>query len=196
MRRSHLILVAVTVLLAGSLLGGVLREARADGPARSTKSAQLAESGLALQERARRTGDAALYPAAERALSDAVRLDPANATAVRGLAALAGSRHRFGEMLGLARRALALEPQSADVHGLLGDALLELGRYREAFAAFDRLAALKPSAGAYARIAYARELRGDLDGALDAMELAIDSAAAGEPSALMRTLAANLLVAA
>ena len=196
MRRSHLILVAVTVLLAASLLGGVLREARADGPARSTKSAQLAEAGLALQERARRTGDAALYPAAERALSDAVRLDPANATAVRGLAALAGSRHQFREMLGLARRALALEPQSADVHGLLGDALLELGRYQQAFAAFDRLAALKPSAGAYARIAYARELRGDLDGALDAMELAIDSAAAGEPSALMRTLAANLLVAA
>jgi tetratricopeptide (TPR) repeat protein len=196
MRRSRFILagIAAAVLFASSLLGGVLREARADEPARSTESAQLAQRGLALQERARRTGDPALYPASERAFREAIRLDPTNATAVRGLAALAGSRHRFDEMLSLARRALALEPQSADPHGVLGDALLELGRYREAFAAFDRLVALKPSAGAYARVSYARELRGDLDGALEAIELAIDAAAPGEPSALMRTLAGNLLI--
>jgi tetratricopeptide (TPR) repeat protein len=98
-------------------------------------------------------------------------------------------------MLELAQRALELEPASADVHGILGDALLELGRYEEAFAAFDRLATLKPSAAAYARISYARELRGDVEGALEALELAIDSAASGEPSALMRTLAGNLLLA-
>lgn len=193
--RRLLFLAVALVALAGSLLGGVLREARADAPLRSTESERLAKRGLELQERARRTSDAALYPAAELAFRDALRLDETNAAAVRGLAALTGSRHRFREMLPLARRALELEPLAADAHGLLGDALLELGRYREAFAEFDRLAALKPSAGAYARIAYARELRGDLDGALEAMELAIDSAATGEPSALMRTLAGNLLLA-
>jgi tetratricopeptide (TPR) repeat protein len=193
--KTLLFLVAAATVLAASLLGGVLREARADAPARTADAARLAERGLDLQERARRAGDAALYPAAERAFRDALRADPANAIAVRGLAALAGSRHRFAEMLRLARRAQALEPQSADVHGLLGDALLELGRYDEAFAAFDRLATLKPSAGAYARISYARELRGDVDGALEALELAIDAAAPGEPSALMRTLSGNLLLA-
>lgn len=194
MTRLLLLLAAAATVLVASLLGGVLREARADAP-RTPESERLAQRGLELQERARRTGDPALYPAVERDLRRALHLDSGNAMAVRGLAALAGSRHRFREMLALARRALALEPQSADVHGILGDALLELGRYREAFAAFDRLAALKPSAGAYARVAYARELRGDRDGALEAIELAIDSAATGEPSALMRTLAGNLLLA-
>ncbi len=194
MKRSLLILVTVAAVVAAALLGGTLREARADAAPANAESVRLAEQGLQLQERARRTGDPALYPAAERAFRDAIQLDSRNATAVRGLAALTGSRHRFGEMLPLARRALELEPESADVHGVLGDALLELGRYDEAFAAFDRLATLKPSAGAYARISYARELRGDLDGALEAMDLAIDSAATGEPSALMRTLAGNLLV--
>ncbi|HUH14721.1 MAG TPA: tetratricopeptide repeat protein [Gaiellaceae bacterium] len=194
MTRLLLILAAAATLLVASLLGGVLREARADAP-RTLESAQLAKRGLELQERARRSSDPALYAAAETALREALRLDEDNAAAVRGLAALAGSRHRFHEMLTLARRALALEPESADVHGLLGDALLELGRYREAFAAFDRLAALKPNVSAYARVSYARELRGDLAGALKAIELAIDSAAPGEPSALMRTLAGNLLLA-
>ncbi len=192
------LLLILTVLAAGTtaaLLGGVLREARADAAPRTAESARLAKRGLELQERARRTADPALYPASERAFRAALRLDSRNATAVRGLAALKGSRHRFSEMLPLARQALALEPESADVHGILGDALLELGRYEQAFAAFDRLATLKPSASAYARISYARELRGDVDGALEAMELAIDSAATGEPSALMRTLTGNLLAA-
>jgi tetratricopeptide (TPR) repeat protein len=188
-------LAAALTLLAASLVGGVLREVRADDGSQALRAAALAERGLLLQERARRSGDPALYPAAERELREALRLDPRNAEALLGLAALAGSRHRFDEMLVLARRAQDVAPKLAAVHGLLGDALLELGRYREAFVQFDRLARLKPSAAAYARVSYARELRGDLPGALAALELAIDSAAQGEPSALMRTLAGNLLLA-
>ena len=195
MQRLLFILAAALAVLLATLLGGVLREARADGASRAAESAQLAKRGLELQEQARRNSDPKLYPEAETALRDALEVDPRNATAVRGLAALAGSRHRFRDMLPLARRALVLEPESADVNGILGDALLELGRYEGAFAAFDRLATLKPSASVYARISYARELRGDLEGAVEAMELAIDSAAPGEPAALMRTLAGNLLLA-
>ena len=193
--KTLIFLLATSTVFGATLLGGVLREARADGRSQAAESAQLARRGLEVQERARRTADPTLYPAAERAFREAIRLDPRNAEAVRGLAALTGSRHRFREMLPLARRALALEPESADAYGILGDALLELGRYRDAFAAFDRLTTLKPSAGAYARVSYARELRGDLAGAVEAMELAIDAAAPGEPSALMRTLSANLLLA-
>jgi tetratricopeptide (TPR) repeat protein len=114
---------------------------------------------------------------------------------MRGLAALAAGRHRFRESLAHARRAQLLEPDVAAVYGLIGDAYLELGRYRQAFAAFDRMAALKPSASAYARISYARELTGDLAGAIEAMELAVDSAGVGEPAAWTRTLLGNLLLA-
>jgi tetratricopeptide (TPR) repeat protein len=65
--------------------------------------------------------------------------------------------------------------------GVIGDAAIELGRYDEAFAAFDHMASIKPTAAAYARIAYARELQGDLDGALAAMRMAIEATGPQDP---------------
>jgi hypothetical protein len=47
-------------------------------------------------------------------------------------------------------------PVNAAVHGILGDALAETGRYGEAFAAFEHSVSLKPNAASYARISYAR----------------------------------------
>lgn len=183
----------VVALAGGALLGGVVDENGASA-ASSIEAQRAATRGLTLQQQARVSGNPALYPRAAQALREAVRLDPRNASAIRGLAALAASRHRFQESLVLAKRAHALEPEVAAVYGLIGDASLELGRYREAFAAFDRMAALKPSTNAYARISYARELTGDLRGALAAMELAVDAAGVGEPAAWTRTLTGNLLL--
>jgi tetratricopeptide (TPR) repeat protein len=185
-------LAAAAAFAAALLLGGTLRD---DAAARAPDAERVALRGLELQQQARASGDPALYPRAERELRRALRLDPDNAAAVRGLAALAASRHRFGESLGLAERALRLEPDSASAHGLVGDAQLELGRYAAAFASFDRMAALKPTASAYARISYARELRGDTAGAIAAMQLAVDaSIGVAEPSAWSRTLLGNLLL--
>src|SRR6266571_3141482 len=66
------------------------------------------------------------------------------------------------------RRAVALSPSTAASYWIVGDALVELGRYRAAFAMFDTMARLKPGLPAYARISYARELRGDWSGAVQA----------------------------
>jgi tetratricopeptide (TPR) repeat protein len=186
---------AVAAVVAGAvLLGGALREGAA---VRSEDASRSALRGLELQQLARTSGNPALYPRAERELRRAAELDPRNAAALRGLAALAASRHRFAESLVLAQRALRLEAGSAAAYGLIGDANLELGRYRRAFAAFDRMAALKPNANAYARVSYARELLGDTNGAIAAMELAVDSSiGAAEPSAWSRTLLGNLLLGA
>jgi len=133
--------------------------------------------GLAYQQRARETGDPSFYPRSGTALSRAARLDPRNALAATGLAALAASRHRFEEARGLAERAVRLAPASAGPLGVLGDALVELGRYREAFAVFDRMAALKPNLASYSRVSYARELLGDPRGAIAAMRLAVEAGA-------------------
>ena len=186
---------SIAVALAATmLLGGVVGEEGASA-GRSIEADRAATRGLTLQQQARVSGNPALYPRAEQALERALQLDPRSAEALRGLSALAASRHRFAESLAFAKRAQALEPDVAAVYGLIGDANLELGRYRVAFAAFDRMAALKPSASSYARISYARELKGDVLGALEAIELAADAATVGEPAAWTRTLAGNRLLA-
>lgn len=129
--------------------------------------------GLAYQQRARETGDPSFYPLSERALAEALRLPGDDYLALVGLASLAASRHEFEEARQLARRAIALSPDSAAAYGVLGDALVELGSHEEAFAAFDRMAALKPSIASYSRISYARELLGRPRAAIRAMELAV-----------------------
>ncbi|MGH3036859.1 MAG: tetratricopeptide repeat protein, partial [Gaiellaceae bacterium] len=149
--------------------------------------------GLGYQQRARETGDPSFYRLSERALRRSLALVPRNDLAVTGLAALAASRHRFDEARVLARRALALNPYSAAALGILGDANVETGRYPAAFAAFDRMAAVKPTAAAYARVSYARELLGRTDAAIAAMKLSVAAADAdAEPSAWARVQLGNL----
>jgi tetratricopeptide (TPR) repeat protein len=131
--------------------------------------------GLAYQQRARETGDASYYPRSAVALTRATRLDPNNSLAVTGLAALAASRHRFEDARQLAMRARRLAPDSAGPLGVLGDSLLELGRYRAAFAAFDSMAALKPNLASDTRVSYARELLGERKGAIAAMRRAVEA---------------------
>ena len=134
--------------------------------------------GLAYQQRARETGDPAYYTKSGGVLGRALTLDRKNYLVFSGLGSLALSRHRFRQALELGRQAHALSPTTARNYGVVGDALVELGRYTEAFAAFDRLATLRPGLPAYARVSYARELRGQTPGAIRAMKLAIDAAAA------------------
>jgi tetratricopeptide (TPR) repeat protein len=149
--------------------------------------------GFAYQQHARETGDPSFYPRSERVLRRALRLEPTNSLTLRGLASLAASRHRFDESLTLARRAQRQAPRTAAVYGLLGDAYLELGRYERAIAAFDRMAALKPGAVAYARISYARELLGETEAAVEAMMMAVNSAGrSGEPAAWANAQLGNL----
>jgi tetratricopeptide (TPR) repeat protein len=140
--------------------------------------------GLAYQQRSRETGDPSFYPRSEEALRRSLALAADNDLALAGLAALASSRHDFDEARRLAQRALALNPYSTAALGILGDAKVETGRYRAAFAAYDRMAGLKPTAAAYARVSYARELLGRTDAAVAAMELAAEAASATpEPAA-------------
>jgi len=131
--------------------------------------------GLAYEQRARETADPAWYPKAAGVLHRAIRLAPRDVTATTGLGAIALSQHRFREALRIGRRAQSLAPSTARPHGVVGDALLELGRYRQAFAAFDEMARIKPSSASYARVAYARELIGRTDGARDALLLSRDA---------------------
>jgi tetratricopeptide (TPR) repeat protein len=154
---------------------------------RTKPSAQaFAALGFAYEQRARETGDPGYYSKADGVLRRSLALAPRNAPAIAGLGSLALSRHRFRDALRLGRKAHELAPQEARYYGVVGDALVELGRYRDAFAAFDMLAREKPGLAAYSRVSYARELLGDIPGSIRAMRLAIDTAA-GQPESMAWT---------
>jgi tetratricopeptide (TPR) repeat protein len=140
----------------------------------------LTQLGFAYQLRWRETADASYLPRSAAALRRALEAEPESPNAVLGLGSLALIRHRFRAALVLGRGARTLLPGSARPYGVIGDSLIELGRYHAAFAAFDRMASIRPSLASYARVAYARELTGDLGGAAAAMRLALD-AAGGQP---------------
>jgi tetratricopeptide (TPR) repeat protein len=140
--------------------------------------------GLAYQQRARETGDATYYTKSGGALNRALKLDPKDALALSGLGSLALSRHRFAQALELGRKAQTLAPNTARNFGVIGDAQIELGRYRLAFGDFNKMNKLRPDLSSYSRISYARELLGHTRGAIQAMKLAIDAAVdTGEPLA-------------
>jgi tetratricopeptide (TPR) repeat protein len=131
--------------------------------------------GLAYQQRARETGDPTYYTKSDEALHRALALAPRDLIATSGLGSLALSRHRFREALVLGRRAHAISPTTARNYGVIGDALVELGRYHAAFKTFDTMASIQPGLSSYARISHARQLLGDIPGAISAMKLAVDA---------------------
>ena len=92
------------------------------------------------------------------------------------MAALASARHDFAAALRWGERAKAINPYNGNVYGVIGDAQVELGRYREAFATFQTMVDTRPGVASYARVSYARELMGDVSGAIQAMEAARDIA--------------------
>jgi tetratricopeptide (TPR) repeat protein len=172
-RRITIVGILAAGIAAALLVGGVLNEP----PDAGAVAASPAALGLAYQQRWRETADPTYLTRSEAVLRHADQSDP---LVMSALASLALSRHDFGAALGLARRARALAPRSARSYGVLGDALVELGRYDEAFRAFETMASLKPGLAAYARVAYARELLGRPRAAVVAMELAL-GAAGGQP---------------
>ena len=137
----------------------------------------------ALMRLARVDGDASLPLEAERAIRATVAHDPADYTARRMLGVVLLAQHRFAQALDAAREAQRVHPEDAWNYAVAGDALLELGRYQEAFASFDELNRRRPDAGAYARAAYARELQGDLASARAFMQMAADGTGAHDPEA-------------
>ena len=164
------------------------RRVESDADARS-----LALLGLGYQQLARETGDASWLSRSAEALRRAGTDDE---LALAASAQLAVTQHRFREGAQLARQVLARDRNDALALGALGDALVALGRHRDGFRTYDRLAELGPSVGAYARIATARQLLGRTAAALDAMELALEAGSGiPEQEAWALTRYGSLLVA-
>jgi len=132
--------------------------------------------------KARESGDPAYLDLAERALRRALELAPGHAGAIRHVAYVHSARHEFAEAEREARRAIALDPGDADAWGILGDALLELGRYEEAGAAYRAMAERGAGLPALARLSGLKSLMGDPEAAIADLEHAVEAGlAAGQP---------------
>jgi tetratricopeptide (TPR) repeat protein len=130
--------------------------------------------GDALIRKARETGDPTYFNRAEEALKRFLELAPENATALRHLAYVFYSRHEFAPAAIHARRALELNPDDGDTLGVLGDALLEVGDYRQAEEAYEKMM-VERDASLYSlsRLAGLKSLRGDSSGAIEDLKNAV-----------------------
>lgn len=140
----------------------------------------LAQLGAAYLQKVRETGNPTFYGKAEAVLSQSLKLAPENGDALNGMGQLALARHQFKDALDWGQRAVKANPYRAANYGIVGDALIELGRYDEAVAAFQKMVDTRPDLSSYSRVSYARELHGQIEGAIEAMARAV---AAGGPAA-------------
>jgi tetratricopeptide (TPR) repeat protein len=123
------------------------------------------------------TADPSYYPRAEGALQRSLSLQPdGNADAAAGMGSLLAARHDFAGALSWGERARAINPYNATIRAIIGDALVELGRYPQAFAEFQRMIDLRPDVSTYARASYAQELQGAIGPATRSMEMAYQAA--------------------
>jgi tetratricopeptide (TPR) repeat protein len=140
----------------------------------------IALATLYIQE-ARVTGNYSYYDqAALRYIEEVLQKEPSHFEALTLKAMLLLSQHHFGEGLELATKARDANPYNAFVYGLLVDANVELGNYKEAVKNADRMVSIRPDLRSYSRISYLRELHGDYTGAIDAMKMAVEAGGYGD----------------
>src|SRR5688572_4730069 len=131
-------------------------------------------------QKVRETGDPTLYTKTEDLLDEARELEAQSPELFATRGSLALARHDFEAALQNGTRALALDPQNARYHGIVGDAQIELGMYDEAIESYQEMVNSRPDFASFSRVAYARELYGDPEGAIEAMEFALQ-AGSGTP---------------
>jgi tetratricopeptide (TPR) repeat protein len=152
--------------------------------------------GLAYLQRARESSDPSFLVRAEGVLEQALQKAPDDTDTLIGLGSVALARHQFSEALDWGQRAVDSNPYKAAAFGVVADAYTELGRYAEAVDAIQQMVDLRPDQTSYARVSYARELHGDLPGAIDAMRAAVNAAPGGsENTEWTRVQLANLYFA-
>jgi tetratricopeptide (TPR) repeat protein len=131
---------------------------------------------LALSRRARETSDVAYYTQAEDALKKSFEISPSNFDGERTAVWLLLGKHEFPAALEKAKDLNKKMPDDIMLYGFLTDANVELGNYNEAEKAAQWMLDLRPgNLPGMTRAAYLRELFGDIDGALELMNMAYQS---------------------
>jgi tetratricopeptide (TPR) repeat protein len=148
------------------------RELIARSPSKSQGYNDLA---MALARRARETADPSHYDQADKALAESRKLSPGNLEAERIDVWVLLGKHEFARALEKAKTLNRKVPDDVMTYGMLVDAYVELGQYKEAEESAQWMINLRPgSLPALTRTAYLRELFGDVEGALESMTEALE----------------------
>jgi tetratricopeptide (TPR) repeat protein len=148
---------------------------RASNPGRA-----LEQLGWRFVSKARISSDPGYYKLAEACADCMQAKSPRKPKALLLRGHVLHNVHRFKEAEAVARELLTLS-ESSPAYGLLGDALMEQGRLKEAAAAYQKMVDLKPSPQGYVRAAHMRWLKGDLGGAIEIMRMAAGSSTPRDP---------------
>jgi tetratricopeptide (TPR) repeat protein len=135
----------------------------------------LEQLGWAFVAKARESFDPGFYKLAEQCARCIEKRNPKSQEAMLLRAHVMQNLHRFKESETLAQCLVQERGLSFD-YGLLGDALMEQGRLNDAVEAYQRMMNSKPDLRACARAAHMRWLKGDLAGAIEAIQLAVSAA--------------------
>lgn len=127
----------------------------------------------------RQTHAAETLAAASAVIDRGLALDPSDFDARRFRTAVALTNHEFADVIRRGESLASERPRDTDVLGMIADAQMETGAYAGALATIQRMVDLRPGLPAYSRVSYAREIHGDVSGAIAAMDQAI---AAGDPA--------------
>jgi len=164
---------------------------RGDHASTAVDGAALLKAQTELQL-VRQDGDPTHYARADDLL-DGLPSDDIGVLVTRGTLALA--RHDFSGARSIADHALRVAPENGAALGIAVDASNELGRYDDALRFTQRMVDLHPDLASLSRVSYARELRGDLPGAIEAMTQAVAAGAGNrENIAYTQVQLANLLL--
>lgn len=139
----------------------------------------LALATVYIQE-SRITGNTMYYDkAALKYINDVLEKEPENYEALAFKALIYLSQHRFAEALPIAEKAQIAGPGNALSYGLLIDSHVELGNYEAAVENAEKMISLRPDLRSYSRISYLREINGDNNGAIEAMQRAVTAGSPG-----------------
>src|SRR5262245_39838037 len=148
---------------------------------RSPSAAAWTDLAMAFARRARETSDPSFYAQAEAAVEHALSLSPEDFGALKARTWALLGRHEFAKARDLARDLNRRNPDDVIVYGFLADAQAELGDYADAEEAAQWMLNLRAgNVASLTRGAYIRELIGDVPGAIEFMEEALQGIAASE----------------
>src|SRR5580658_7850538 len=146
-----------------------------DAPNDAKVQADLASAFI---QKLRETTDFAYLNRASILVDRILGADPQSYDGIRLSAEIETHRHNFPKAAQLAAVLTDRNPSDSGAFGLLGDCLMELGRYADANDAYQRMLTLSPNLASYNRVAYQRFVTGKTDEALAWMSTAVK---AGSP---------------